>query len=181
MKNQEVYNKNLDTFLSMNPDIVKICNKTKAVVSVFVLVVGIILLAYSSTGTCKSESLGMTMLAAGVALVVAAGIFLLQGCKKTLYQPSRSPLLKGVKFYAPAAEKCLTDLSSALQQKSATDALVESPQGCLRVEYAHDKAKTYLALSVSRYENLMYAPLGDVETFTGKEAEDVIRLLKINA
>lgn len=181
MKNQEVYNKNLDAFLSMNPDVVRTCNKTKAVVSLFILGIGAILLAYSGTGTCKSESLGMTMLAAGVGFVVAAGLALLQGCKKTLYQPSRSPLLKGSKFYAPAAERYLTDLYSALQQKDAADIIAESPQGCLRVEYAYDEAKTYLALSVSRYENLMYAPLGDVETFTGKEAEDIIRLLKLNA
>ena len=37
MKNQEVYNKNLDAFLSMNPDVVRTCNKTKAVVSLFIL------------------------------------------------------------------------------------------------------------------------------------------------
>lgn len=150
-------------------------NVSLIVSCLFALCLGLGLIVYAYTNS--DDQMGMAGLFVGVTVAIASLAMILARWEQWVYMPSRSALDKKVleldldRFIALHAR--MTQVVPELR-----DVHVNMEKGRVLFECVYADDGQFVAFQLSQYTDLMFAPLMDVRTLTGNQAQGFVKLLK---
>lgn len=115
----------------------------------------------------------------GVCLLVLAILYLCCRGKRLVYLPTRSRVVKRIKYFAITDESVILNIE-ADSVKFNRDWLTEFPDGGIRVECYYSRDHEFLAMRVSRYDGLIYEVIRDWCIYKGQSARSIIGYLRLD-
>lgn len=147
------------------------------ILSTLLLVLGIVLVAYSLNATGASEDSSVTLLGIGACSVVAALVCYFM-CGKALYfLPTMAKVEFSTWYFEPEALASLKTAISTGNFKSLPQLNVQQV-GNVRLDILKATDNTFAAIQLYQYTELMYAPQTEVRVMNVGEVEALVEHIK---
>ena len=177
MMEQTMVFRDINALIEQHPDIAQVRDKRTDLTSFMLLLTGVGFLVLGKL-VIQSGFMQMLCIIVGVLMSLLALVGLVQGRRVLVYLPTKTPLFRFAREY-PAGEEAriLNIVRDGRIGKTAMPR--ESKGGKIRVEYLYSENLDFLAISVSRYQDMLYIPQLHVRIFRGDEAQEMADWLGI--
>lgn len=177
--NTTSYNIDFDTLIAQHPSIEKHRDKSKTVIYLLFFLVGIAIVLISNKTLATGNEAKLILSSIGICVTGVATIFLIHGGRSYFYQPKKSSMTRGTKFFSRTAEGYFRTLDEKCSEDE-WNSPSEDVNGGIKVEYIFDESLDFLMIYPCIYEDLVYYPICKEFVFSGSKARDMVLSLNLN-